>query len=426
MRILLYSVNFFPEIVGIGKYSGEMAFWLAEAGHDVKVVAAPPYYPKWKIHNGFSGFWYQKELHKRISPKGESSISIYRCPIWVPLKPTGFKRIIHLASFALSSMPIMIMQAFWRPNIVMVIEPPLFCAPTALFTSILCNSKSWIHIQDFEVDAAFDLGLLRNTLLRRVILFAERILLRSFDRVSTISKSMLNKLGQKGIRHNKIRSFPNWINVDEIHPLRYPNFFRASLKIPNETCIALYSGNLGEKQGLDVVIDAARIIKSEIKILFVICGEGVARESLIKYAKDAKNILWLPLQPSEIFNELLNFADVHLLPQRKGLGELMMPSKLLGMQASGRPIIAMVEQNTELKAAVSKCGIVVNPGDFEGLAEALKYLAENPDKRLKMGLAARKQSMNYSKNKILSNFEEELKLINNTLIKYLDKDKDLR
>ena len=125
-----------------------------------------------------------------------------------------------------------------------------------------------------------------------------------------------------------------------------------------------------------------------------------------------KNILWLPLQPTELLNELLNSADIHLLPQRKGLGELMMPSKLLGMQASGRPIVAMADDDTELKAEVSKCGIVVSPGNSEDFALAIKSLAEQPEKRVQMGNAARLLIMGRSKNHVLSQFESELNQFN--------------
>ena len=214
------------------------------------------------------------------------------------------------------------------------------------------------------------------------------------------------------VAYDCIRLFPNWINVDDIYPLHDSNYFREQLKIGSDTVVALYSGNMGEKQGLEAVIDAAQHVGGDGAILFVICGEGSAREDLIKYAMNIKNIIWLPLQPYELLNELLNFADIHLLPQREGLGELMMPSKLLGMQASGRPIVAMADQDTELEAEVSKCGIVVRPGNSENFALAIKHLAENPEERVQMSIMARKLSIERSKKHVLLKFESELSLIN--------------
>jgi len=161
LKILIYGVNYAPELTGIGKYTGEMSEWLAEQGHDVRVVTAPPYYPEWKVSNAYASGFYRKEQ--------VNGVEVYRCPLYVPAKPSGMKRIVHLASFALSSLPIMLKQVFWKPDVVMVIEPPLFCAPTAWTVARLSGGKCWLHIQDFEVDAAFELGIIPFSGLRKFI-----------------------------------------------------------------------------------------------------------------------------------------------------------------------------------------------------------------------------------------------------------------
>ena len=153
MRILLLGLNYAPELTGIGKYSGEMMEWLAERGHEVRVVTTPPYYPAWKVNSNYNSWKYQKE----ISPAG---VRIYRCPVWVPLRPNSIHRMIHLGSFATSSLPIMLASILWRPHLVLAVEPALFGAPSAVLTALLAGSASWLHIQDFELDAAFGLNLL--------------------------------------------------------------------------------------------------------------------------------------------------------------------------------------------------------------------------------------------------------------------------
>ena len=391
-----------------------MAFWLANAGHDVRVISAPPYYPQWKIYNNYSSLRFQKEFYKTNQSEGAGSVTVYRCPIWIPKKLSGVKRVMHLASFSITSAPTIIMQIFWRPNIMVVIEPPLFCAPLTLLISILSGARSWIHVQDFEVDAAFGLGILKMNFLQKIVLFFESFLLRSFDRVSTISDSMYKKLLTKGVPPQKARLFPNWIDIDSIYPMQHnTNPYREKFNINNETCVVLYSGNMGEKQGLLSVIEAAKIIERNKNILFVLCGEGSSRINLMAQAKDLTNIRWLPLQPLDKLNDLLNFADIHLLPQKNGLGDLMMPSKLLGMLASGRSIVAMAEKNTEVEEAVLKCGKVVKPGDSMACALAIEYLEKNPLVRQKMGWEARKLSFQRSMNPILSEFERNLFQLNN-------------
>jgi len=113
MRVLIYSANFAPEPTGIGKYSGEMAEWLVGHGHDVRVVAAPPYYPSWKLDPQ-----YRWPPYRRESIKG---VTVFRAPLWVPKSPGGTARVLHLLSFALSSFPVMLRQIAWQPDVVIVV-----------------------------------------------------------------------------------------------------------------------------------------------------------------------------------------------------------------------------------------------------------------------------------------------------------------
>ena len=153
MRILVYAVNFAPELIGIGKYTTEMAEWLAKNGENVRVITAHPYYPQWKIFNGYSALKYQHEK--------KSGIEIFRCPIWVPSKINFAKRIVHWASFIISSLPIMLRSIFWKPDVVFTIIPPLACALTGLMIARLSGSKAWLHVQDFEIDIAGSLKKIR-------------------------------------------------------------------------------------------------------------------------------------------------------------------------------------------------------------------------------------------------------------------------
>jgi colanic acid biosynthesis glycosyl transferase WcaI len=151
MRVLVYGMNYFPEPVGIGKYTAEMAEWLAGRGHEVRVVAAPPYYPAWKVAEGYRGRRYGRE-----SIRG---VEIFRCPLLIPKNPEGAVRLLHFLSFAVSSFPVMLAQAFWRPDAVFAVAPTLFCAPCALAAARLAGARAWLHVQDFEVEAFFRAGV---------------------------------------------------------------------------------------------------------------------------------------------------------------------------------------------------------------------------------------------------------------------------
>lgn len=417
MKILIVGLNFWPELVGVGKYTGELASSLAAAGHDVRVVAGPPYYPAWKRHKGWTRFGYVRE---RIDPSGadgrvpggeKGAVQIFRCPIYVPQEPTGLRRLLHLISFATSSLPVVLGQVWWRPLVVMVIAPTLASAPGALLAARSTGATAWLHVQDFEVDAAYELGLLKLPLLRGIANWIERWLLHRFERVSTISQAMAERLVQKGVLRKHVELLPNWVDTAFIHPLNEPSTFRSGLGIRDGRLVALYSGVLGTKQGLERVVDAARILGS-LPLDFVICGDGPAKVLLEDQARGLDNVRFIPLQPAALLNELLNLADIHLLPQRPDVADLVMPSKLAGMLASGRPVVAAANSGTQLAKMVEGCGSVVQHHDPEAFARAIADLARDPGLRARLGAAGRTRAESeLGRHRILAEFERRLAAI---------------
>lgn len=438
MRILIHGINFSPELTGIGKYSGEMAEWLAAQGHEVRVVTAPPYYPQWKVAEGFVNRW-RKE--------SRSGLTIYRCPLWVPEKPSGIKRVLHLASFALFSSPVMLSQIFWRPDVVWVVEPPLFCAPQSLLVARISGAKAWLHIQDYEVDAAFDLGLLKGAMLRGVVATCERWLMRRFDRVSTISQRMVDRAVAKGVESDRVVLFRNWVKMKPEFVNQDSGFgdYRKELGISGDAVVALYSGNMGGKQGLEILAQVAKLCADRsvrlgfntlvhepvranttemrqdqsrstefvqarpIEVSFVFCGNGAGRNELVANCEGLQNVYFLDLQPADRLSELLATADIHLLPQRADAADLVMPSKLTGMFASGRPVVATAQADTELAGVVADCGLVVPPEDAHAFAEGILLLAHDADLRTRLGASGRAYAnAHLNQDAVLGRFEADL------------------
>jgi colanic acid biosynthesis glycosyl transferase WcaI len=381
MRILLHSSYYAPELTAIAKYNAEMAVWLAQRGHDVRVVTTAPHFPAWRIHPGYSAWRYEREVI--------DGIPVWRCPSYIPARPNGLRRLFSILSLTLSSLPVMLRLAAWRPEVVIGVEPPLPIFAAAKIGARLAGARLWLHVQDLEVDAAFELGILRGHTARRVALAVERWLMTGCDRVSTISHRMAERLRAKGVGEDALMLLPNWCNFE---PPKAPTGvgYRAELGIGQREFVALYAGNMAAKQGLETVIETARLLAHRTDVCFVLAGEGAARERLVALSADLPRVRFLPIQPAERLQELLAFADVHLLPQRAAAADLVMPSKLTGMLASGRPTVAAAADGTEIAAVIDGRGLRVPPEDPAAMAASIERLLNDRPLSQQLALAARR------------------------------------
>ncbi|RYG88863.1 MAG: colanic acid biosynthesis glycosyltransferase WcaI [Alphaproteobacteria bacterium] len=402
-RVLIVALNYAPELVGCAKYTSELAEDLVARGHIVEVVTAPPYYPDWRVADGFSGARWMREER--------NGVTVHRTPLYVPAKPTGMKRVAHLASFGLVAMPTAVGVARrFRPDLVLAVAPTLTAAGAALAAAKACGAKSWLHVQDFEVEAAFDLGLLTNRIVRRVAFAFEASVMRAFDKVSSIAPAMTRKLSAKGVAADRVVELRNWVDVDAVRVFASTHTrYRAELSIPDGHLVALYSGNMAAKQGIEALAEVAQQLHgAEAPVTLVLCGTGSASEPLRAACNDAPNVRFLPLQPLDRLAELLGTADIHLLPQRSEAADLVLPSKLTGMLASGRPVVAMAATGTGLADEVEGCGIAVEP-NAAAMTQAILALAAAPDRRLSLGASARlRAEERWRKSAIIDGFEVAL------------------
>ncbi len=414
MKLLIYGLNFWPELTGVGKYSGEMAAWLSTCGHEVEVVTAPPYYPEWAVHAPYSAArWTVETWHPDGVGGPAGAVAIHRCPIWVPRRVGTLSRLLHLASFALSSLTSVAALVWRRPDVMLVVAPTLMTAVAASFLARWRGVPVWLHVQDFEVDAMFSLVRgdgASSSLWRRAALGFEQGLLRRFDRVSTISPRMLERLLAKGVMPARAVLFPNWVDLAAVHPMPPgANHFRRQWADVGAPLIVLYAGNMGEKQGLELLLAAARVLRGDAAFQFVLAGEGSARARLQAAAADLPNVRWLGLQPSHLLNELLNAADIHVLPQRADAADLVMPSKLTGMLASGRATIGTAAIDTQLGQVLDAAGRRVEAGAVEPLVHELRKLAADPALRLALGRRAREYAeAHFSQSAIMGRLEVAL------------------
>jgi colanic acid biosynthesis glycosyl transferase WcaI len=385
LKILILGLNYAPEIVGIAVYTAGLAEALAGRGHDVRVIAGKPYYPAWSVAEDFRGGWFRTGM--------ANGVTVTRVAHYVPKRPNGVRRVLHHLSFALSGMlPLLAQARTQRPDIVLTIAPSLVAAPFARLAAALCGAKSWLHVQDFEVEAAVATGLVNaDGFGVRAALAFENWVLGMFDRVSAISPAMCRKLGQKGVAADRIAEFRNWADVENVRPLQSVSPYRSEWGVDTRH-VALYSGNIANKQGIGVVVDAAQRLKHRDDLTFVICGDGSNRAELESRAGELANVVIRDLQPKERLGDLLGLATVHLLPQLASAADLVLPSKLTNMLASGRATVACAHPGTGLAAEVEGCGLVVPPEDDEAFADAIERLIDNEPERAFFGTAARRRA----------------------------------
>ncbi len=402
-KITLIGINFYPEDTAIGLYSTDMVRYLIEKGHTVDVITGFPYYPQWKIKDGYKkkSSFYQEEV---------DGIKIYRYKQYVPKRPNFIKRIVHLLDFTFGS--------FF--NLSKIKETDIIISVVPFTTSILLGwilkkrrkAKLWVHVQDFEFDAALQSGVTKSKKGIKAVVFKmlfgiEKWLFSKADVSSTISNTMLSKLEEK----TKAASFflPNWIDSDKIDPKSsQTHSFLNSNKFK-----ILYSGNIGDKQNWDFFIEFVNELDKE-KTEVVIVGDGAKKEWLLDNIKEYDFVKYFPPVPFEELSDLLCSADLHILFQKEDVIDTVMPSKLLGMMASATPSLVTGNIESEVKKVLeeSKGGYYLGQANIAQTIHVVNTFIAEKKTSQEMGFQARKYIVNrFSKNKILETLDSKLKEI---------------
>ena len=398
-NITIIGVNYAPEDSAIGLYTTQKAEYLVSKGYSVSVITGFPYYPQWDIRSDYKdkSSWYKETIN---------DVLVYRYKQYVPSDPTFTKRIIHLLSFTLgNSINLFKIQ---KPDHVICIVPFTSSIVLGWFLKLRYRSKLWVHIQDFEFDAAIDSGLLNTdkSFFIRGILWLERTLLKRADTISTISNGMLKKLKTK-VEGVDTFYLTNWIDTskfrvisDNIHPYLQSDKFKI-----------LYSGNIGAKQDWHFFFQVLEQLQHVDDIEVVIVGEGAEKTKLLKGIANYNFVKHFNLVPYDELPTLLSSADVHFLFQKSDVIDTVMPSKLLGMMASAKPSIVTGNEASEVAQVYrgSQGGYYFSDNSLEQVVDCIKMLKVDKSLCEQLGKnAAAYVIENYSKENILDRFIVEL------------------
>ncbi|MCW3467880.1 WcaI family glycosyltransferase [Chitinophaga nivalis] len=400
-RILLISCNYAPEPNGTGKYNGEMINWLAANGYDCTVITTCPYYPEWKVQPP-----YDKNKYRYRKEAAGDHVTIYRCPQYVPTKPSGKMRMLQDFSFTLSAgWKLIQLLTRSRFDIVITVVPSFHLGLLAVLYKKLRHARFLYHIQDMQIEAARDLQMIRSRWLLSRLFRIEQYIFRQADTITSISDGMIRKIQQKAGK--PIQLLPNWVDIQRYHPLDDRDTLKKAYGFHTTDKVVLYSGAIGEKQGLEAILHAARALREQAQLKFLICGSGPyqARLHALAHSWQLNNISFLPLQPAAHFNRFLNMADVHLVIQKGHAADLVMPSKLTTIMAVGGLALITANEGTSLHTLVQQheIGMLVKADDQQQLNEGILRAVHTPPPHIARN--ARRYAENHlSVEKIMSDF----------------------
>ena len=412
MRLILWGINYAPEPTGIAPFNTGLAEWLAARGHEVEVVTTFPYYPAWRKRPEDGGRLYRTD---RIG-----GVTVRRCWHYVPARVTALRRMLHEASYLATSL--LRLLTLRRPDVLLVVSPPLPSGVPAWLVSRLWRRPYLFHVQDLQPDAAVGLGMLRPGRFTRLLYALEDFAYRKAAAVSGISDGMLAAFRAKGVGEERRVFFPNWV-ADTLPGAAGPAAraaaragFTARHGLPADRPLLVYSGNVGMKQGLGVLLEAAAVAEvggSGPSLQWIVAGDGAGREALVRQAQERglAALRFLPLQPDEAFAEMLVAADVCVITQQAGTGQFFFPSKLLTVLGRARPVLAVADADSELARAVREggFGLVASPDDPAAVVAAARaMIAAGPEALAEWGQRGLAWVGRFRRTAVLEEFERRL------------------
>lgn len=393
MNLTVLCPHFDPDLAPTGVVMSRIAHELVERGHRLHVVTALPWYVRHDVEPGWEGRLVRTERTdwgriSRVHPFPTDKRNI-------PARALAFGGFTTLATLVGAS-------ARERPDAVLAMSPPLTLGPAGRVVAGLRRAPLVFNIQDVFPDVAVELGLLTGA---RVIALArrlERMSYRAADAVTVLSDDLADNVrgkiasglptGAAERQRAKVRVIPNFVDTDRIRPGDRDNDYRREFELIGSR-VVMYAGNVGFSQSLDLVIEAARrLVDSHPDVVFVINGGGSARPELERAAGHSPNIRFVDMQPIERLPEVLAAADVHVVPLRTGLAWSSVPSKLYSILAAGRPLVASVDEGTEVARTVVRAGagVAVPPDDADAFVAALLGVLDDPAAAERMGAAGRR------------------------------------
>ncbi len=379
MRILVLHQHYWPEVAATAQLLTDLAEDLAARGHSVRVVCGQPSYRRLP---GTRATLPSAEVHE--------GVSIERLLTYRPIERSRARRIAHYTSYFATSLA----RALRRPaDVVLVLSPPpLLLGISGAVFEVLRGVPFVFVVEDLYPELALELGALSPGSVADALQRMADVVYGRAAHVVAISEEMGARLRARGVEETRLSVIHNWADTERVVPVPRDNAFARALGLADRF-VVLYAGNVSSSLGLAMLPRAAEACRA-LPVELVVCGDGDARAPLEREVRSRglTNVRFLPPQPRERLGELLGSSDVGLVTTRAGEQGLRFPSKLFGVMAAARPILAAADAGSELAGVIraADCGQVVDAEDPDALADGLRALFALPDEdRRAMGRRGR-------------------------------------
>jgi len=404
MRILVLGINYAPERTSVAPFTTGLCEHLASQGHQVTVVTAFPYYPEWRVWDGYRGRLYRKE---RIN-----GVEVRRVAHFVPAKPSNLvQRLLYDLSYTLAAFCAALFTG--KCDLIYCSCPPPTVAFASYLLGILKGAPFVMKLTDLASDAALSTGIMKSSACLRLARAFEAFTYRKALGVICLCQGFIDRLRERGVSPEKLHLIPDWGDTKGIRPQARDASFRETNDIPSGAFLVLHTGNMGKKQDLTNVVHAAQLSRSDPDLVWLLVGQGEERVALEQEIQHHGliNIHLLPLQPAEGLSAMYAAADALLVNQRKAVEDAVIPSKLLTYMAAGRAVVAAVSDRSETARQISRanCGVVAPAEDPDALVEAVHALRSAPSFCQRLGKNGRAYAeANFTKSSVLQRYDEFL------------------
>lgn len=364
--VLVVGLNYAPEPTGNAPYTTKLAEGLARTGHTVEVLTGYPHYPNWRIADGYTGLSTKQLIN---------GVSVNRLRHTVPHVPRTVNRLLMEVTFGLHTA----LRRWSEHDVVLVVSPGLFSSAFAVAKARLKGVPVAIWIQDLYSRGLEETGGSRS--LTKAMKWVESRILRACTGVTVIHGRFRDYVvDELDVSRDNVDVIRNWTHIQH-DPIFDREAVRARLGWSSEETIALHAGNMGVKQGLENVVEAARLADAfGSRVKFVLLGDGNRREALHVAGEGIRSLSFLKPLGDREYSEALRAADVLIVNERPELREMSVPSKLTSYFATGLPVVAAThsESATADEIRASGAGILVDPQRPSALLRGVERLRDNP------------------------------------------------